>query len=302
MTTHTTSSVMSNANDAAFQAWTNEFFAHMELQLTQVPQIGELAYPVVAIRPVTNLVMAGWRVYRFDDALQGVAPIFIKVWVGSGNSAASMAGVIVEVGVAVDGSGNFVGLTTGQLRMDQYSQSLDGTVNTVAYSCAVDGYFGIDFKPFALNTVQRAPFGFVVCRTNDSAGAATSVGVNLYRLGHGGATSAATDRNYMRTLRFASPNAVYNAGNIHCLVPGTAINSGGLSGEIEAYLIFYLDPLTRPCVFMCGVFGSEFPIGTTFSATLVGSTPRTYISTPGDRAGVNAEGAQRNSGAAILWE
>jgi hypothetical protein len=56
---------------------------------------------------------------------------------------------------------------------------------------------------------------------------------------------------------------------------------------------------------ICGVFSSELTVGGTFSATIVGSTARTYITLSDNAGPFAAQGSTTANGGlnvAMLWE
>ena len=72
---------MSNSSVATFRAWGSALSAQIATMLTRVAQTGDIDWITVA-RPAGG-VYAGSEVYRFNDALQSAAPIFVKFEYGT---------------------------------------------------------------------------------------------------------------------------------------------------------------------------------------------------------------------------
>jgi hypothetical protein len=294
MTTYSHTGPATHTTDADYQARMNEFFAACAAVMTHVPQTGEVALPSAATR-VANTYH--WRMYRLNGSLHATAPVYVKLFFGLTTDLSETQGKMA-VGTAVDGSGNFVGVAVPEIALGQANV---GPVagDFITYACGVDndGAFVI-FKSGSASASTRAALGFFVYRTCDVNGAATSVGVICGRPLSSSNNAALASSAY--SLRFASPNVTINLGGYFTPAIGTDTSSGGLGGEIEAYLSYTRVPLTQPMHALCGVWPTEFPVGTVFSATLVGSSPRTYISM-GLNGNANNESA-RHLAFAFLWE
>lgn len=303
MTTHVFSSPCSAGTDALWQAACNEFFGEFETYLTQVPQTGELAYPVAIVRPASG-TYAGWRCYRFNDPLQATAPIFIKLWVGFGyNSNVAMK---CQIGFELDGSGNFVGTAGSEVLLNGITNSssswppVGGSHPT--FTSKQNGFFGIAFKcgGFYRGSVAMLAIG----RTTDNNGQPTDEGFFVnYGMGSSGPGSNAIGQAgaAQQCFRF-SPQTAYTNGRNSCFIPGYGSNSGSFGGEIEAYLNYTMAPLTKPNVWMAGIYANEFPLGTQFQATMVGASPRTYLSLGAYIGQSTNESLTRNTGFAMIWE
>lgn len=294
MTTYTHNGTIVTTTDAGYTAWINEVWDALEAVATNVPQTGEGTYPAVGLtRPATN-TYGPWRVYRLPDTLHGSAPVYIKVELGSGGAQISPA-MRVTVGTGINGSGTLTGVTTTAVTMHTANGTAPGAGAYETYATGGEGWLVLHFKSLSIGAA-RSMFAFAVYRSVDSDGAPTTEGVTLMRMG---SALTATGLGHAEYLRFAGTNTLYSMGPYYGFVVGNRTASGGLGGQIEAFLHFNTQPLTVPVAFTCGVFNTEFPVGTVFQAALVGSTLRTYIS-----AGAGCPGADVGNRLvhAHIWE
>jgi hypothetical protein len=301
MTTNTFAGTYAHANDANFQAWATTYYGVLEAMLTQVPQTGELAYPVVAVRPGA-LAYAGFRIYKLNDSLGTSNPIYIRVRVGTAG-ATTVPQIEVSAGTGVDGAGNLTGAVTATFRGSSTTNSASYNFpagSRSSYACAVDGAFWFMFCEG--NTQVGAMSTWGVFRSTDTAGAPTATGFHLFH-GRGDAANGIAINGNLQCVKM-SPATVYGNATTYSIAPGpiSRVSSGGLGGAIEAYLCFYLDPLSKPSSFMSTIWNGEFSMGTTFSAALVGSTSRTYISVNDQAGRGDASLATKPIGHAFVWE
>ena len=101
------SAAMSSATTATFRAWGSAVSAQIGAMLTRVPQTGDIDF-LTATTPVAD-AYAGSEVYRFDDALQSTAPLFLKFEYGAGASSV-LPSLRLTVGKSADGAGNIGGV------------------------------------------------------------------------------------------------------------------------------------------------------------------------------------------------
>jgi hypothetical protein len=107
-------------NDTEFRAFVQ--FVHDALAasgLVQTADTGQINIGTVT-KPVAANTVAGYEIWRFDDAHQATSPIFIKVEYGTGN-AATNPGFWIQVGKAMNGSGGFTGVTSTRTQLSTAS-------------------------------------------------------------------------------------------------------------------------------------------------------------------------------------
>lgn len=178
MTTANFSSTPSNASDTAFRAWALALHNAIASLLTYVAQTGEIDFTTVLTPSAANQ-KRGFRIYRFNDSLQATHPVFIRIDYGSGTAAADPS-LWIQIGQAVDGSGNLSVPITGSLQVTDQVKAF--STLTVA---ALDSYVSGDASRL---TLCLWPLGVITAsntitatieRSKDSSGADTSAAVHL---------------------------------------------------------------------------------------------------------------------------
>jgi len=178
MATANFSSTPGQATDAAFRAWGLALHNAIAAILTYVSQTGEIDFTTVATPSATNQ-KRGFRIYRFSDALQSTHPVFIRIDFGSGVATTTPA-IWVQIGQAVDGSGNLSVPATGALRTaDQAFPS--GAPTVAAFDSYVSGSTSrltLCLWPLAV-AVNVNPISITIERSKDATGADTADAVLL---------------------------------------------------------------------------------------------------------------------------
>lgn len=166
----------SNASDASFRAWALAIHTALAALLTAVAQAGEIDFATVLTPSAVNQ-KRGFRIYRFNDAQQASHPVFIRVDYGSG-STTTFPGLWVQVGQAVDGSGNLSVPVTGTLlATQQLHTNKAGSATT--YDCYASGNNGritVCLWPL-FHLITENPIAFNIERSKDSAGVETNEAV-----------------------------------------------------------------------------------------------------------------------------
>lgn len=95
-------------NDADFQAWVTAVHNAIAALggVVQTADTGQIN-PATVTRPGTN-TSAGYEIWRFNDALQAIAPFFIKLEYGIGGTATHPS-MWLTVGTGTDGAGTLTG-------------------------------------------------------------------------------------------------------------------------------------------------------------------------------------------------
>jgi hypothetical protein len=272
MTTEAWSTRVRHDSDATYQEWRDEFITKLGLMVAG----GGLAAdetnitPGVGARPGTN-TEGGYAVYHLDDPLHATAPIYIRFAFGT-HGAATNPRVQVTTGTSTNGSGVLGGTALSTIASMNGSSSQVTDTARASYMSCVDGFFGLSWKIGA----GSSEGGFFICRTCDSTGAPTALGA----LAHwgSGSTSSITKR---QAFRYTSPAEAYTlqsgaADSLLGFMPQSRTSSD-VSGDTQAVLAWTITPRVEPLFAICGVFPTEHPTGSTFSATLVGNTARTFI-------------------------
>lgn len=298
MATQSWSTVVDHTSDAAFRAWGLELQTKLlAAGLVQASDTGQINWTTV-VRAAVN-ADAGYAIYYLNDSLHGAAPIYIKFYYGTGGNTEKPR-IRVEVGPSTNGSGTVTGVAkTSTVDVTMSSSIVSTTTAYQSFLCVTAGFFGIVHKYQAGNTLTPL-FSFAVSRSVDAAGVptATSALVAFY-----GTTSSSALSN--QSLRFAATEKafVFTTTGRMALVPGGEINSL-VGADTQAYLCWMLTPQVQPVLPLCVNYLSEAVFGSTFSATLIGSTPHTYISM-GPAFGKAWSSASTNDalfGLSMLWE
>lgn len=106
VSTHTFQSAPDISSDAAFRKWAQGIHdSFITCGWAQTDDTGQLDIGAAEV-PETLSTAAGYLMYRLDDDLQGVAPVFVKFEPGRGGHATvNVLGAWFTVGQSTDGSG-----------------------------------------------------------------------------------------------------------------------------------------------------------------------------------------------------
>lgn len=273
MATQSWSTRVRHETDAQFREWGSEFSGKMAaVGLIQTADTGQINWTTV-VRPGTN-TNAGYEIWRFDDAPQGTAPIFLRVEYGT-SGGPTQPRIQMQFGTGSNGSGTLTGQTSISRLIHA---SFTATVDTArqSYMSAGDGWFAVFWKQGSADGL------FHVSRTVDASGASSAVGAIVYwGSGQTSGITATQAYDFPRATTYAAQTGI--AGAALCFNPQLA-TSTALSGDIAAFVCWTPAPQMTPVLGVCGVLATEITGGNTFNATLVGSTPRTYLAMP-DQAG-----------------
>lgn len=297
MTTQSWSTRVRHDDDATFQEWATELFNKLvAVGLVQTADSGQLATPVVASIPGSSTA-AGYWVFEFDDAQQSTAPIFLKVEVGT-HSGSTSPRIRFTVGTGSNGSGTLTGTALTTTRVACGNSPQTSNTGWQSLMCHTEGFFGFCWKMQSSSDAL-----FMVCRTSDSSGIPTATGAMVVWGSSNSGTLTAT-----QALRFAATAVAYAA---RTAVDQTALgmnpqcrDSSAVGGDTQAYLGYTVTPQVSPLIGMCGVLDSEVSDASTFTATLVGATPHTYVACTyfGGPFGPVAVGTTGGLKFAMLWE
>ena len=191
----------------ALRAWLSDLLEKITgIGLIQASDTGQLD-PDTASLPTTGgnsgSVQIGYWMFRFDDDMQAVAPIFLRVEIRVSGVAGNHIPVFsVTIGAGTEGAGAITGLqttlnSTGDITSGSSHPAL--TVNSASSICYSPerGFFGILYQPGNYRNpsdrqVERSPMAFFVSRTQLPNGEATDEGVSLYAQGSTAASSGSS--------------------------------------------------------------------------------------------------------------
>lgn len=129
-----------------------------------------------ATRPGTS-TDAGYEIWRFDDAVQAGAPVFLKVRYGTAGSA-TFARLQVDIGQGSDGSGNLTGSHVQSTAIDLSGAAALGQSTPIRMSGG-EGWVALDW----LNGSSGRIFRFAIERFRDADGTPSTRGLYVMRVG-----------------------------------------------------------------------------------------------------------------------
>lgn len=144
------------------------------------------ANPATVVRPGAGSTVAGYLIYRMADALQGAAPVYMKLEVGSGAAGASSFSIWVTVGSGTDGAGALTGILSERIQFSQSTLAVSATPYECQWSGATDRFAMCLFRDDP-TTTHTLVFG--IERSKDDTKANTGAGV-LIQGGRGGGNTA----------------------------------------------------------------------------------------------------------------
>ena len=260
-------------SDAEYQFWRDELISYLGLLIAG----GHLAAdetnitPGAGARPGTNTEQ-GYAVYHLADSLHGTAPIYIRLGFGTNNGTTTPR-IQVTVGTSTNGSGVLGGTALSTIASVHSATATGQTSATVrnSYACCLPGFFGFNWKQACGNSESF----FQISRTVDSAGAITAVGsVATWGAGVGTALTKVQAFNYSPAVAYtASTNLWETMLGFNPQRPASTL----VGSDTQAFVAWMPTPAMSPVAGVCGVLDAEAGTGTTFTATLVGTTPRTYM-------------------------
>lgn len=238
--------------------------------LVRVPFTGEIDPSTVAA-PTTASTIQGYEIWRFNDALQATAPVYLKV--GYGNAAsATLYRMTVAVGSGHDGSGNLTGATPA-------AEVYVGGASTTSYPTYVAGDSGrvlirlwptVFSSNMMLLSVERLPGadglpsaeGVVVWSTGNSTSVTQA---HCMRTSDGRVDSITT--GYYRLLSSAPPLSSGASGTDVALYPARAWLDRRETRPLHSLLTYFQADLTpnNPVTVACwdGRSRTYLPLGTT---------------------------------------
>lgn len=271
--------------------------ACLDAGLVQTADTGQADVSAV-VKPTSSNTDAGYLMFRFADPLQSVAPVFIRVTFGSGNTATYPRWTF-RVGTGSDGAGNLIGMVGVQ-----HSHSVNAAVSAAGttipvYATHSSGFFGLCFGPGLWVTASNGAPGLFVQRTCDNTGSPTAEGVVALA-----APASATSTGSLEHLQFLpTQELITSRGDGMGFLPWLPTRPTFVGLAPQAFNHFVMMPKCKPLVGTCGFRRGETALGQTFPLTMVGTVPRTYISL--GQYGGNVLTVAANSGnsdLAMLWE
>lgn len=286
--------------------------------LVQTADTGQINTSTIT-HPGSTATLLGYQIWRFNDSLQGTAPIYLRVHYYTGSHASGASpNVRITVGQGTNGSGTLTGLLTPQFvgLGGTYIQTSVAT-NTAMKILAThtDGYFMIftdTISATVSNTNQNAIW-FIMDRTrNQTTGAPTSEGVSMWNsapLGSGGSTPAVMSHHVLNFATGYTQNINISTSQNNYIINHPPADLSSYPGKL--FPVYTLMPRPLVSVGLVGCMEDDVAEYATFTCKPIGtSTTRTYICVTNNSnssnnyigtAGNNQANAT-NVNVACLWE
>lgn len=213
-----------------------------------------------------TLTVAGYQIWRMNDALQGTAPVFVKIEFGSGSVTNSL-GMWFTIGTGSNGTGTITGIIGGN-RFSVASQGQSATLFPCYGSGSTSRLSALHCYTTATVQVSMA---WGIERTKDAAGADTNAGVIFNSVvGAPGTLQGHQYLPFAGTVRAAQTNPTIPIGSAAL---GTLVDGANV-GLLPIFPMAQIGPLEQGLNFAI-YFGTDIAANTDISATVKGSA-RTY--------------------------
>ena len=285
-------SPIAHVTDVDFRTWGQELNTNLAAAgLVQAADTGQIDW-VTVTKPANN-TDAGSEIWRFNDSLQGAAPIYFKLFFGTGNSANSPR-IRLRVGQGSDGVGGLTGRLGALTTVSPLIPGLDTVTSRTSFIVVGEGYLVLSWKESAFPPDAHMGF-FVISRSTTNLGVLTTEAAHII---YGGKASADLD---MQTLTFDIDLPIFSITKLNSLVPGNLTESLTLP-DFQFFPIWLVLYENRQLFSACSVFVSELPFGTIFSTTIVGASPRTYRSVGNGTGRPSVANNTTLFTLAVIWE
>lgn len=276
MTTNYTAATMDQSTDAAFRAWGAAFNAMLAAAgLVQTSDTGQINWTTVT-RPGTGPNAAGYEIWRFNDALQSTAPIYIKIEYGCGTNS-TIPAMWITVGTSTNGAGTIPD-PVHTTRTQTHISATPYTGTHGRWACHAAGFLGVAFhySQSVATPNSGAHFAFMVSRFCDADGTPNGNGFVVTMRPASSANPAPLPN--VQAVRTASPAVVYamETTGRHVLVPHRLADSH-VSADIQLFPHWYPTPRITADPFSFTYVTSELGFDNPISAAVAGATARTLV-------------------------
>jgi hypothetical protein len=289
MATHSFSSLISHDTDVDFRAWGLELSDALDLiGFTKSADTGQIDWSTV-VKASTDQA-AGYEIRFLDDTLHATTPIYVKLEFGTGPFT-NRPSIWVTVGTGTNGAGTITGITVSR-RLINHSEAelLSTSANYPTYMCKTEGVVWFSWKIGSRNTGGVGGATFAIFRSCDSFGDVTGTSMACYMtptMDNGGYAYSANvtcytfDTGY--TASIGNTQLFGGGGTGYTFLPyNLSLIQTTVAGVPAAFQVsrhFIITPQVFP---INGIVSSTVSdgvsLGSTFDATVIGSTSHTYIS------------------------
>lgn len=246
------------STDAIFRTVGKKFAAAFAgIGLVKVDFPGQINWATVT-RAATAHTVRGYEIWRFNDALQATAPIFIRVGYGAGY-ANNYFGIFLQIGTGHDGAGNLTGIVSAAGWTSSWT--INESYTPIWFSGDSGRIIISMWNTLASNCCSFA----VVERTPGPSGAPIAAGATLITCGSGDTVIKVSS-----TLRFGSNPGVDTEtdSNVRIATNMPTGTSGMSDNEVSIYpvRVWMARRETPPLHSLVFYFGADIAARTPFQA------------------------------------
>lgn len=315
MTTDARTLTFDSSTDALFRAWGSGLSAAFQAAgLVQTTDTGQVNWSTVTrLTTILTEAINGYEIYRFNDSLQATKPVFIKVEYGTvnGNPSISSPVIAVTLGTATNGAGALSGVIVSartKFVTNVIVSGVTGTTPSSSSPCYTSGdgssvvmALGVTSAAQPLyngtnNVVSGLPAFLVIERSRDASGVITGDGAILATC-RWPTNSGQASGTYVLTPTFQMISFTGSGVGVQdvfwpILMPGTAFNSGSVSGNLYTWPLPVATPKAQgQSLAVLGIYKTDVALGSTLSLTVSGST-HTYLSLASIAGAANNDAAR----------
>lgn len=288
MSTQTLNVANSNTNTAAFVAWGQGISnALSALGLVKTSDTGQINW-ATASAPGAAATKVGYEVWKFNDTLQSTAPVFLKIYYGSGNTSSLNPGLWITVGQATDGAGNLSFTGPGEQNLIQTSNS---TTASACYLSGGNNRLSLCLWPSAGST----GIFFCVERIKDSGGDDTTSGIFVAYVYYGGSVQK---KSYVIPA-VGGASTVSETSLISAVSTSGSMIRGSTVNVSPVYPM--LGGQQPPCLSCCLFLSGDMPDLNTFAVSFYGTT-HTYLGFKTTNLTAMDPASTSSARLAMLWE
>lgn len=252
-----------SSSDVAWRGWGSGLSTALAaVGLVKTADTGQINW-TTSTRPLATYTQMGYEMWRFDDALQATAPVFLRIGYGSGNQSTTPA-IWVSLGKGSDGAGNLTSLLMSEQHV--FAPVAGSATPQNWYVSGDKSMLCLAFPPLWGSSFT------VVERSRTPAGAATATGLLQTTAG------TATYPNF-RTINYAaaslytvgrwpvglpvdsSSNSNITFGTTAPVFPAAVPDALGNWWQPRSILVGMRGDLGSLAPFTAGGFGTYMPLG-----------------------------------------
>lgn len=264
MTTVTrTDVIFSTANSTSYRAWVQAIRdACIAVGLVKTGDTGQIDLTTV-VAPTGGNTSGGYDIFRFNDALQGARPVFIKLEYGLGTVSGASMSMAITVGTSTDGAGTINSSLIAPRRILGSGSATNAAA--AQFLAAGDGSF------LSLMWPTAAINGFLsIERTRGPNGVANGDGLLIAQRSNNAPTY---NLCVMSFLNFSvSDGAADNAA-----VPGAGFNTAAFGGDVSFFPRLVMLPKLEFDLAIMFAYTADVVANTTYTITN-GGAPHVYQS------------------------